>query len=207
VKYALTVLITLAVLVLAAIAYTGFGLYNIAATQPHWGITTSFIEALRDRSIAMRSDDIVLPDLDDPELRAAAFSHYHGMCRLCHGAPGYRSNEFAKGLYPVPPLMTSGDIQKSRSDAKIYWIVKHGIKLTGMPAFGPTHGESELWGLVALTKEMPAMDPGHYRQQAGKIGETGHGHTHGELEKETDERPGHDKTHEHGDAAEDHHHE
>jgi len=60
--------------------------------------------------------------------------------------------------------MTSGDVQKALNDAEIYWIVKHGIKLTGMPAFGPTHDENELWGLVAIVKEIPRMSPEQYRQ-------------------------------------------
>jgi mono/diheme cytochrome c family protein len=86
--------------------------------------------------------------------------------------------------------MTSGYIQRKRSDGEIYWIVKHGTKLTGMPAFGPTHDEQELWGLVALAKEMPRMSPEHYRQlvKAGdseRKKESGHGRdepwVHGEA--------------------------
>ena len=163
-KYLLTVCIVLVCLGAGAIIFAWFGIYNVAATEPHWGITSFFIEMLRDRSIAVRSGDIRVPNINDEKLSKAGFSHYHEMCRLCHGAPGYPQAEFAEGLYPPPPSMTSGDIQEALNDAKIYWIVKHGIKLTGMPAFGPTHDEEELWGLVALAKEMPRMSPEHYRQ-------------------------------------------
>lgn len=177
-KTILTFIIFLICSGLAALIYAWSGVYNIAATKPHWEITLYFVETLRDRSIAIRIDDIRVPDLDDPKFREQAFSHYHEMCRFCHGAPAYPAVEFAKGLYPVPPEMTSGNIQKLRSEAEIYWIMKHGIKMTGMPAFGPTHGENELWGITALVKEMPRMDPDHYREQVDNENGTGHGHAH-----------------------------
>jgi mono/diheme cytochrome c family protein len=131
---------------------------------------------LRHRSIAVRSEDIQAPDLDDAKLKEAGFAHYHEMCRLCHGAPDYRLEEFAQGLYPAPPSMTSGFIQKALSDAKICWIVKNGIKMTGMPAFGPTQDEEELWSLIALVKEMPRISPEQYRQlvELTKPGEEHH---------------------------------
>jgi mono/diheme cytochrome c family protein len=177
-KYILNFIIILAVLGLAALIYLWSGFYNIAATKPHWNITLSLIETLRDRSIAVHSKEVPVPDLDDPKFRDAGFSHYHEMCRFCHGAPGYQPEEFAIGLYPVPPDMISGNIQKARSDAEIYWIVKYGIKMTGMPAFGPTHEEDELWGLTVLVKEIPRMAPDHYRQLVEHENGTGHGHGH-----------------------------
>ena len=84
--------------------------------------------------------------------------------------------------------MTSGSIQKARSDVEIYWIVKHGIKLTGMPAFGRTHDEEQLWGIVAIVEEIPRMSPEQYRQLVIKLtnpgGDRGHGHTHEKPEGE-----------------------
>jgi mono/diheme cytochrome c family protein len=163
-KYLLTVAIVLACLGLGAVIFAWSGIYNIAATEPHWHLTSSFIGMLRNRSIAVRSEDIHAPNLDDPKLKEAGLPHYHETCRLCHEAPGYRRAEFAEGLYPSPPSMTSGSIQKALSNAEIYWIVKNGIKLTGMPAFGPTHNEGELWSIVAIVEEIPRMSPEQYRQ-------------------------------------------
>lgn len=190
-KYVLTVIIVLLVLTAGGLLFAWSGVYNIAATEPHWPLTKSFIELLRDRSIEVHSDDISPPNLNDMKLKEAAFSHYHGMCRLCHGAPDYQPEEFAKGLYPQPPSMISGRIQEERSQAEIYWILKQGIKMTGMPAFGPTHNDSELYGLVALTMEIPQRSPEEYRQQVQKMGSGGgggHGHgseppAHGETEQ------------------------
>lgn len=206
-KYALTVVVVLAALGLGAILFAWSGAYNIAATEPHWAATLSFIRMVRDRSIASRSSDIHTPELEDPQYRQAAFSHYHGMCRRCHGAPGYPPNEFAGGLYPVPPDMASGGIQKARSAADIYWVVKHGLKMTGMPAFGPTHKEEELWGLVALAGAVPGMSPERYAQgieAAGSVLGMGDGHVHGASQEKKDlghhdgaKSSSHDDEHEH----------
>ncbi|MFW6055044.1 MAG: c-type cytochrome, partial [Thermodesulfobacteriota bacterium] len=146
------------------------GHYNMAATKPHWNLTSSYIDLLRDRSIKAHSQDIQKPAAGGSELRNTFFSHYHGMCRLCHGAPGHRPQEFAMGLYPKPPEMTSGEIQSEFSEAEIYWIVEHGLKLTGMPAFGPSHDEKDLWGLAALAKAMPGMSPEQYNQRVQRAG-------------------------------------
>lgn len=179
-------LIIIFVLVLIAgwaFMFAWSGSYNIAATAPHWEITSTFIEALRDRSVGAHSEGIQVPDLNDPQLVDAAFSHYHGMCRLCHGAPQHPPEEFASGLYPAPPSMAAGHIQEERNNAEIYWIVKNGLKMTGMPAFGPTHNENELWGLVALAQEMPRMSPEQYRRKIDAMdtqGEMGHEHDHGQ---------------------------
>lgn len=169
-------IIIISVIVLGAILYVWKGFYNIAATEPHWDITSSSIDIVKNQSISAHSGDIRTPRLDDPEMRLQALPHYHGMCRYCHGAPGYPSSEFAGGLYPAPPKMTSGYIQNRWNDAEFYWIVKNGIKLTGMPAFGPSHSEDELWGLVALSMQMPGMAPDQYRQFLEQISKKEHHH-------------------------------
>ena len=82
------------------------------------------------------------------------------------------------GLYPSPPGITSGKMQEKRDADEIYWVVKHGIKMSGMPAFGPTHDEKALWGLVALVEEMPQMSPENYQRMAESMDSGGHeGHT------------------------------
>jgi len=182
-KYIVTIILVLVALAIGAFLFAWSGIYNIAATEPHWNATILFIDTLRDRSIEARSNDIKTPDLNDPKLKDAAFPHYHEMCRLCHGAPGYPPEEFAEGLYPSPPLMMSGSIQRRLSEAEVYWVVKHGLKMTGMPGFGPTHGEEILWGLVALADEMPELSSEQYREMLEKEGsESEEGHERGEQE-------------------------
>ena len=199
-RYFLTIVIFLAVVTAGLALYVLSGYYNIAATSPHWNITLSLIDTLRDRSIEVHSKGIQAPNLDDPKLKELAFPHYHEMCRLCHGAPGYSPEEFAPGLYPSPPSMTSGKIQQALKDTEIYWIVKHGIKMTGMPAFGPTHTEKIMWGLVALAEEVPRMTPEQYRRQVKDLGlakemSGGHQPHQGVSEKDQEQMVGRSSAH------------
>jgi hypothetical protein len=102
-------------------------------------------------------------------------------CRLCHGAPGFTENEFAKGLYPRPPNLASGSVQQETGDAQLFWIIKNGLKMTGMPAFGPTHTNEELWDIAGLVKIIPGIKPEEYRHSLTELGvaleeEAHHGH-------------------------------
>ena len=81
------------------------------------------------------------------------------MCRLRHGTPGFDRNEFAKGLYPSPPDLTSGNVQQEWNDAERYWIIKNRLKLTGVPAFGVTHDDNQICGMVAFLKHLPNAQP------------------------------------------------
>ncbi len=181
-KYFLTIIAFTVVVGIGVLLYAWSGTYDIAATDPHWETTVAFLNLVRDRSVAVRSDGIDVPDLDAlHDRKEAAISHYHGMCRHCHGAPGVSRNEFAEGLYPSPPDLTSGNVQKMRGQTELFWIIKHGIKMSGMPAFGPTHDTKELWDLVALTRAIPQMRATQYREMARNGTEAAaDGHTHGD---------------------------
>ena len=161
-KILLTLAAILCFLIVLITAFVWSGSYNIAATVPHWKITHWLIGEVRDRSISAQSGGIIVPSLKDPKLLNIGLSNYHAMCRLCHGAPGYSRTEIATGLYPIPPDFTSKDI-KMRNEAELYWVIKNGIKMTAMPAFGPTHSEEELWGIVALVKGLPNLKPAEYK--------------------------------------------
>ena len=143
--------------ILGGSAYIFFGLYDISATVPHWGITEAVLTLARERSIAAHSRGIVARDLSDPKLTNTGMIYYHAMCRLCHGAPGSAENELSKGLYPRPPSLLTGSVQRELGEAKMFWVVRNGLKMTGMPAFGPTHSEEELWGVVAYLKILPGV--------------------------------------------------
>jgi mono/diheme cytochrome c family protein len=165
-------------MILGAGAFIYSGIYDISATEPHWGITKALLGIARDRSVAAHSKGITVPNLEEPGLVITGFIHYHAMCRLCHGAPGFTENEFAKGLYPAPPNLAPGTVQQALGDAQLFWVIKNGLKMTGMPAFGPTHGEADLWGVVGFVKALPGLKAEDYRQRITKLGlpseEVGH---------------------------------
>jgi hypothetical protein len=151
------ILIVIFVLALAGVAlFVYSGVYNVAASEPHWDITVWFLNKVRERSIEVRSKGIQLPSFEGKRFLDIGIRHYDAICRVCHGAPGYAQSEIAQGLYPEPPNLASRSIQRS-GDAELYWIMKNGIKMTGMPAFGLTNGEEELLGLLSFVRRIPGL--------------------------------------------------
>ena len=130
------------------------GAYDVAADDAHWGVTRQVMEIARTRSIRTHATGITVPrGLDDPAKLTMGVEHFASHCAVCHGAPGVPRGDIAHGLYPQPPDL--GTASKDYSDAELFWILKHGIKMTGMPAWGD-HADDELWATVAFLKKLGA---------------------------------------------------
>ena len=157
------ILIVTALLITAGTLFLYSGYYNVAATQAHWRTTLRIINEVRELSIAFHSRNIEPPPMGSPGLLETGLRRYHESCRVCHGAPSFPRDDFAKGLYPNPPDLASGDVQEM-SNSQIFWVLKHGIKMTGMPAFGSTYDDDELWGIVGFIRSLPGMKPDQYRK-------------------------------------------
>jgi mono/diheme cytochrome c family protein len=158
------VVAVLLVLVAAAAAVAYSGAYNVAADEPHWPITQRVLAIVRERSIETRSRQLSVPDLADEKRIVAGAKQYAEMCESCHLAPGVQDSELRRGLFPKPP-----ELARERSDPRrAFWIVKHGIKATGMPAWGPTHSDDVLWSVVAFMQKLPELDATSYRQLLAK---------------------------------------
>lgn len=155
---ALIVLLLAGTALVFAVVVSGW--YNIGADDPHWGFTSRLIETLRNRSIERRAQAVTaLPRLDEPQLILKGAGQYAAMCQGCHLAPGLPSNELHRGLYPRPPLLYQG-----RVDPRVAYVtIKHGIKMTGMPAWGGGHGDEAVWSLVAFVNQLPGMTPQQYQ--------------------------------------------
>lgn len=93
---------------------------------------------------------------------------FDDMCVQCHGAPGKDPSIVGKGLNPPPPWLP-GTVQRW-TRAELFWIVKNGVKMTGMPAFGPTHSDEDLWLLVAFLQRLPNIKPEEFRELSEKFG-------------------------------------
>lgn len=176
---AITILLVLALIgaaVGASFIYSG--LYDIGADAPHWPAVSRAIETLRDRSVAARlADNAAAPDLHDSSLIAKGAEHYAAMCTGCHLAPGMEESELRAGLYPQPPKLAE---QSGEDPAEQFWIIKHGLKLTAMPAWGQTHDDAAIWALVAFVQQLPGMTPQAYAAATGAHAEgESHHHHHG----------------------------
>jgi mono/diheme cytochrome c family protein len=85
---------------------------------------------------------------------------YNEMCTGCHLGPGIERSELSQGLYPEAPELAQGD---DLSPAEQFWVIKHGLKLTAMPAWGKTHDDQLIWDLVAFVRAMPKLNPAQYK--------------------------------------------
>ena len=137
------------------------GVYNIGADDPHTKPIYWMVEMLRDGSIAHHSRDIVVPgDLTDPKRIATGAGLYTEMCSGCHLAPGMEKSEISQGLYPRAPELFS---EAQRTAKEQFWIIKHGVKLTAMPAWGKTHNDELIWDMVAFVRQLPGMTAAQYQ--------------------------------------------
>jgi mono/diheme cytochrome c family protein len=148
-------------LVLAAVVVAIYaGLYNIAADVPHTRPVYWLFETVRDRSVTARARDIVVPnDLDDANRISKGAGQYAEMCGGCHLAPGMKRTEISRGLYPRAPELRR---KTNLTPAEQFWLVKHGVKMTGMPAWGVTHDDELLWDVVAFVRKLPELTPEQY---------------------------------------------
>ena len=183
-------LLTLGVLSgLAVAALSGFvwsGIYNIGADDPHTQPVRAVLETLRERSIEARASDVVVPDLDDAALVRQGAGNYDAMCAGCHLAPGRDDTELSRGLYPAAPAFaTTG----KGNPAHHFWVIKHGIKASGMPAWGRSMDDPAIWGMVALVQRLPDLDAAQYRALVASSG--GHSHGGGESSAHADNAPDH----------------
>jgi mono/diheme cytochrome c family protein len=193
-KMLLTVAVTLLGLGLLCAGFVWSGTYNIGADDPHTRPLHALLETLRDRSIESHSAGVSVPDLTSAELIRSGAGNYDAMCTGCHLTPGMNDTEISKGLYPSPPNFTKEAID---NPAEAFWAIKHGIKASGMPAWGKSMQDQYIWGLVAFVSELPKLNPESYEEAVATSG--GHSHGGGESEGHT-----HGDEHEHEGGA-DHH--
>ena len=152
--------VVMLVIATAAFLYSGF--YNIAADDPHTRPVYALLESLRDRSIAVRARGIQPPaDLTSPQRVAGGAGLYNEMCSGCHLGPGVEASEMSKGLYPQAPLLS--EIQDLTAGQQ-FWVIKHGVKLSAMPAWGKTHPDPLIWDMVAFVRKLPGMTPEEYKR-------------------------------------------
>lgn len=160
------------------------GLYNFAADEPHFPWVSATLETMRERSIETRSEKLSVPDLSDPTRVVKGAGNYAAMCASCHLAPGVDSSELSRGLYPQPP-----NLSKEKVDpAHAFWVIKHGIKASGMPAWGKSMDDESIWSLVAFLQKLPQMDDPQYDKAVGSSG--GHSHAGGHVPDDHDAEPG-----------------
>lgn len=189
----LGVVTVIALLAAAAVIYGGVP--DVGATSKHhplihWALTTT-----RERAVERRANSVRAPTLIDQQRIERGFRGYREMCALCHTPPGGQDSPLHEGLNPAPPDLAN--VAERRSPAELFWVIENGIRMTGMPAWGPTHSEEDIWDLVAFVNALPQIDPAEYEAMDRRLPP---GHGHGSHEEPAAQAP------EHGHADEEHRH-
>ncbi|MFT5755789.1 MAG: hypothetical protein ACI9LM_000501 [Alteromonadaceae bacterium] len=165
----LLLLITLVIGTTATIIYSG--IVDVAADKPHSDLVYWLLEETRESSIEKAANNIEVPDLTAPELLLTGGVDYEFMCSSCHLKPGQSESDMSVGLYPAPPnLAVSNDNHEghqhgddTQADRNNFWVIKHGIKASGMPAWGKTHDDQRIWAMVAFIKRLPTLTAEQYQ--------------------------------------------
>lgn len=163
-------IVTVVLLVVLGAAYIYSGAYPIGADVPHNALTYGLLETLRDRSVEVASEGIKVPDLNKPEILLEGGRDYAEMCAGCHLKPGLKQTEISVGLYPEPPNLSikevdeDGDSESPADEAREdFWVIKHGIKASGMAAWGKTHDDHRIWAMVAFIRKLPTLSAAEYQ--------------------------------------------
>ena len=168
---AIVALTLLAVVLLGALVVAS-GALSVAADEPHSSMVFGILDTARERSIEARADDIQVPALDDAGMVRRGAGNYDAMCAKCHLAPGMEPTELSAGLSPTPPSLAK-DAPVDAAEA--FWVVKHGIKATGMPAWGRHMEDQYIWDVVAFVRKLPSLSAEQYQAEVTASG----GHSHG----------------------------
>lgn len=182
-----TVINTLLIgLVLATAALLGLvysGSISVAAVDEESSFTQWLLHTTYEQSVASHAADIEPPDgLDSSSMVYRGAQNYQAMCTSCHTAPGEQPTVQNQGLNPHPPDLTK--LSDELTPGEAFWVIKNGVKMTGMPAFGPTHEDTELWALVAFVERMHNAQASEFEQVMNRAtrqapADDGHNHRHG----------------------------
>lgn len=151
------------VAVIAGFMFIWFGVFNVSASDKHWAITNTFLELVRDRSISARAEILAVPNLADIGRIKRGAANYEAMCAQCHLAPGVDSSELYEGLNPKPPVLYK-DADFASNPNETFWVIKNGIKMTGMPAWGINNSDEQIWDMISLISALETMTATQYQE-------------------------------------------
>jgi mono/diheme cytochrome c family protein len=156
------VLVTVAVIaLLGALGAAGVlfsGLFNVAATVADSPALRWMFITVREGSIKFHARDIQAPPVADSAHLANGFKIYRQDCVMCHTPVGRQPGPMALGFNPQAPSFEENDM----TVAQLFWVAKNGIRFTGMPAWGPSLSDQDLWDAVGFAMTLPKMSAADY---------------------------------------------
>lgn len=146
------------------VVYTGA--YNVAATEEHRSFVRWAFDTNYRRSVQNAAADTVVPANITPAMIESGGQIYSQTCVTCHATPDGERASWASGMRPVPPHLRDAATEWEINE--VFWLAKHGVRMTGMPAFGSVYGDEDLWGVAAFVKKLPAMTPEEYARETSR---------------------------------------
>jgi mono/diheme cytochrome c family protein len=146
----------------AGIAFVYSGWLDVAASSPHNALERWVLNTTMKRSVITNARSVGDPPTFTDEMVKDGFERYDEMCTVCHSGPGIDQSEISEGLNPPAPNLS--DVAKDWSARELFWIVKHGVKMTAMPSFGATHTDEEVWNIVAFIEKLAGMSVEQYQR-------------------------------------------
>jgi len=196
-----TLLISTAFAIILGLTVIWTGMFNVATSWKDPSIVRWVLVTTRENSIRSRASSIVAPKTTGATQVDSGFRSYREMCAVCHTPPGGKDSPIAQGLNPEAPALA--DSAKHMSSSELFWVIKNGIRMTGMPAWGPTHKDVEIWGIVAFLKKLPGMKKEQYDSYASRL-KKGHSHAggagHGDSKSESGGHGSSSKKDDHGNS-------
>lgn len=168
-RFLILQLVVFAVLGIGGLLLAVSGVMPVNASSGHWAITEWFLHFAMQRSVSTHSIGIEVPPLDDRALVIRGAGHFEGGCKPCHGSPDLSLPVVPHAMTPHPPRLEHA--ANDWAAQELFYIVKHGVKFTGMPAWPAQTRDDEVWALTAFLLELPNLDASSYRQLVGGISE------------------------------------
>ena len=142
-------------------AFAWSGIFNVAASSGHWAVTNWFLHWVMRNSVKTHATISTPETIIDRSGLVSAAGHFAQSCASCHGAPGVRPLPVMQRATPHAPDLSIN--AREWTDRQIFWILRHGVKFSGMPAWGTDGRDDEIKRMVAFVRALPVMTPAQYR--------------------------------------------
>src|ERR1700724_3771889 len=148
------ILVVLIALALATVVIVGLTQIRLDAIQEPSRIETFLATLVKNLLVSRSSPDDIPPAPTNVQASIEEGDKLYGTdCSMCHGPDGHTPTDYGRWMYPRASDLTSPMVQRY-SDRELFWIVKNGIRLSGMPAFGRVESDEHIWNLVHYVRTL-----------------------------------------------------
>jgi mono/diheme cytochrome c family protein len=147
--------------VAAALLFIDSGIYDVTAMTPHTRLVAWAVHQTYQHAMARDSAGITVPaDLETAANVQAGAHLYLETCAMCHGAPGMPPGPLRRGINPSAPFLLAAT--RKNQPNQMFWVIKNGVKMTGMAAFGKSMTDQQIWDLAAFLQKGRGISAADY---------------------------------------------